>query len=196
MVWMLGLLIVCEMEAKMKNLNLLTRLTAAIAILIVFSISAQGQTNDSLFVSQDGLVSIGATDLDGTPEVGKLTVKGSTNDGSTNILVARDSDEINVFSLDTDGRLKLSILTDSYIPYHVSDSTGLGNSPISINSSSNIQINNTLGVWGTSPSPNYGMFINKAYTASTTQQVASWSKMSPTINSNVNATDITSITYH
>lgn len=48
-------------------------------------------------------VGIGTTDFDGTPSVGKLIVKGSTNDGSTNIFVGRDSDEANVFTMDTNG---------------------------------------------------------------------------------------------
>lgn len=48
-------------------------------------------------------VAIGTTDLDGTPPIGRLTVKGSTNNGTSNIFVGRDSDEVNVFSVDTDG---------------------------------------------------------------------------------------------
>ena len=55
-----------------------------------------------------GNVGIGTTDLDGTPAIGRLTVKGSTNDGSTNIFVGRDSDEANVFSLDTNGKIILN----------------------------------------------------------------------------------------
>lgn len=55
-----------------------------------------------------GNVGIGTTDLDGTPVVGRLTVKGSTNDGTTNIFVGRDSDEANVFSVDTDGAITAS----------------------------------------------------------------------------------------
>lgn len=52
-------------------------------------------------------VGIGTTDLDGTPAIGRLTVKGTTNDGSTNIFVGRDSDEANVMELDTNGQFKL-----------------------------------------------------------------------------------------
>ena len=55
-----------------------------------------------------GNVGIGTTDLDGTPAIGRLTVKGSTNDGTTNIFVGRDSDEVNVFSVDTDGAVTAS----------------------------------------------------------------------------------------
>lgn len=55
-----------------------------------------------------GNVGIGTTDLDGTPATGQLTVKGSTNDGSTNILVGRDSDEANVFAVDSDGGITTS----------------------------------------------------------------------------------------
>jgi len=50
-----------------------------------------------------GYVGIGTTDLDGTPAVGKLTVKGTTTDGSTLIFAGRDSDEANVITVDTDG---------------------------------------------------------------------------------------------
>ena len=49
------------------------------------------------------IVGINTTDLDGTPTIGQLTVKGTTNDGTTNIFVGRDSDEANVFSIDTNG---------------------------------------------------------------------------------------------
>ncbi|MFA5165591.1 MAG: tail fiber domain-containing protein [Candidatus Omnitrophota bacterium] len=51
----------------------------------------------------DGITSIGTSDFDGTPATAKLVVKGSTNDGSTNIFVGRDSDEANVFTVDTNG---------------------------------------------------------------------------------------------
>ncbi|MFA5148878.1 MAG: hypothetical protein WC491_07125, partial [Candidatus Omnitrophota bacterium] len=55
-----------------------------------------------------GIVGIGTTDFDGAPALGHLTVKGTTNDGTTNIFVGRDSDEVNVAYLDTDGNLTLS----------------------------------------------------------------------------------------
>jgi len=64
-------------------------------------ISGTGNVN----ISGTGNVGINTTDLDGTPAVGKLIVKGVTNDGSTNILVGRDSDEVNVFSVDTNGKV-------------------------------------------------------------------------------------------
>lgn len=60
-------------------------------------------SNNITFISMNQLLGIGTSDLDGTPPVGKLTVKGSTNDGTTNILVGRDSDEVNVVRIDTDG---------------------------------------------------------------------------------------------
>lgn len=56
-----------------------------------------------LTVNSNGNVGIGTTDDDGTPATGRLVVKGSTNDGTTNILVGRDSSEANVFSVNTDG---------------------------------------------------------------------------------------------
>ena len=59
-------------------------------------------------VRPGGAVGIGTTDFDGTPALGHLLVKGTTNDGSTNIQVWRDSDEANVAYLDTNGNLTLS----------------------------------------------------------------------------------------
>ena len=50
------------------------------------------------------VVGIGTTDLDGTPAIGKLTIKGTTNDGSTYPLMLRDSDEANVSWVDTNGK--------------------------------------------------------------------------------------------
>jgi hypothetical protein len=63
-----------------------------------------------------GNVGIGTTDLDGTPAVGKLTIKGTTNNGTSNILVGRDSDEVNVFLVDTDGAITSASLTSGKIP--------------------------------------------------------------------------------
>jgi len=59
-------------------------------------------------VLHGGNVGIGTTDLDGTPATGRLTVKGSTNDGSTNIFVGRDSDEANQITIDTNGNITAS----------------------------------------------------------------------------------------
>jgi len=62
--------------------------------------------NDSLQIEgSTGLVGINTHDFDGTPAVGQLIIKGTTNDGTTNILVGRDSDEANVFTLDTNGNI-------------------------------------------------------------------------------------------
>ena len=55
-----------------------------------------------------GILAIGTTDLDGTPAIGRVTVKGSTNDGSTNCQMWRDSDEVNVAWINTDGYLHLA----------------------------------------------------------------------------------------
>lgn len=52
-----------------------------------------------------GDIGMGTTDLDGTPAKGRVVIKGTTNDGSTNILVGRDSDESNTTTLDTNGNL-------------------------------------------------------------------------------------------
>src|SRR3989339_441447 len=69
-----------------------------------FLVGNNGGT-EAMTILNTGNVGIGTTDLDGTPAIGILTIKGSTNDGSTNILVGRDSDEANVFSVDTDGSI-------------------------------------------------------------------------------------------
>lgn len=59
-------------------------------------------------IDSEGLVGINTVDLDGTPATGQLTIKGTTNDGSTNIFVGRDSDEANVFNIDTNGNILMS----------------------------------------------------------------------------------------
>jgi len=61
-----------------------------------------------------GDVGIGTIDLDGTPPKGRLTLKGSTNDGTTNVLVLRDSDEANILSVDTNGVFEFT----SYTRHH------------------------------------------------------------------------------
>jgi hypothetical protein len=64
-------------------------------------------TGDILSVAATGNMFLGTTDVDGTPPIGRLVVQGSTNDGTTNIFVGRDSDGANVATLDTDGNLVL-----------------------------------------------------------------------------------------
>jgi hypothetical protein len=53
-------------------------------------------------------VGIGTIDFDGTPASGKLVVKATSNDGSTNALVLRDSDEVNILTVDSDGSITLN----------------------------------------------------------------------------------------
>ncbi|MFA5165613.1 MAG: hypothetical protein WC481_08660, partial [Candidatus Omnitrophota bacterium] len=60
-------------------------------------------------------------DTDGTPATGQLVAKGSTNDGSTNIFVGRDSDEANVATLTTDGYLGLR--TAPSYTFHLADTS-------------------------------------------------------------------------
>jgi hypothetical protein len=66
-------------------------------------------SNDSSTYTEDmrltsgGNLFLGTTDTDGTPPIGRLVVKASTNDGSTNIFVGRDSAKANVFTVDTNG---------------------------------------------------------------------------------------------
>jgi len=64
--------------------------------------------NTDVMIDSDGNMAIGTIDMDGTPAIGRTIIKGSTNDGSTNILVGRDSDEANVFTMDTNGSIALS----------------------------------------------------------------------------------------
>jgi hypothetical protein len=70
-------------------------------------ISTDSAAEGDIVLIPNGVVGINTTDLDGTPAVGQVTVKGSTNDGSTNCLMLRDSDEANVAWINTDGYLHL-----------------------------------------------------------------------------------------
>jgi len=75
-----------------------------------------GSLKPLILQGRGGSIGIGTTDLDGTPSAGVLTVKGTSNDGSTDIIIGRDSDEINVFKVDTDGKITTSTIvpeTDS-----------------------------------------------------------------------------------
>lgn len=74
-------------------------------------VDTSGQERTRVDVNGNFLVN--TTDSDGTPAVGRLTVKGSTNDGSTNIFVGRDSDEANVITVDTNGDLTVAGLSAS-----------------------------------------------------------------------------------
>ena len=60
-------------------------------------------TNVTMSILNTGNVGIGTTDLDGTPAAGQVTIKGTTNDGATQVQVWRDSDEANVANLNTNG---------------------------------------------------------------------------------------------
>lgn len=70
-------------------------------------------------------VAIGTTDMDGTPAIGRLVVKGSTADGTTNCLVLRDSAEANVLTVDTDGNIIATKLTASVTGNVTGTATGL-----------------------------------------------------------------------
>jgi len=72
------------------------------------TMNSSGTLAERMRLDSSGNVGIGTTDLDGTPAIGRLTLKGSTNDGSTNGLVIRDSDEVNVFEVDTNGLITAS----------------------------------------------------------------------------------------
>jgi hypothetical protein len=58
---------------------------------------------ERLRIAPTGNILVGTADDDGTPATGRLVVQGTTNDGTTNIFVGRDSDAANVASLDSNG---------------------------------------------------------------------------------------------
>jgi hypothetical protein len=108
-------------------------------IIVTLSIAAPGQSqaDDSLYVSSDGTVSIGTTDLDGTPAKGRLTVKGTTTDGTTNIIVGRNSSEANVFSVNTSGQITGSVLSTSEYLTNDTSETQMSSIMLPTTSSSN-----------------------------------------------------------
>lgn len=74
---------------------------------------AIGGVEYARFDNTNKVLAINTTDLDGTPAIGKLVVKGTTADGTTNVFVGRDSSENNVFYVNTDGGVSLtSMLTN------------------------------------------------------------------------------------
>jgi hypothetical protein len=75
-----------------------------------FSISTMtdgGTPTERLSVHRDGTVSVGTTDVDGTPPIGRLIVKGTTVDGSTNIFVGRDNNGTNVITINSYGQIEV-----------------------------------------------------------------------------------------
>ncbi|MFO7446394.1 MAG: hypothetical protein R6W90_08505, partial [Ignavibacteriaceae bacterium] len=74
----------------------------------VFTIEAEqagtGTIRDMAFLGSS-YYGFGTIDFDGTPPAGRVVIKASTNDGSTNALVCRDSDEVNIFTVDSDGNI-------------------------------------------------------------------------------------------
>jgi hypothetical protein len=65
-------------------------------------------TSGDLFLSPTGGIGIGTSDLDGTPAVGRVTIKASNNDGTSNIIVGRNSGEENKFRVSDRGTVYLS----------------------------------------------------------------------------------------
>jgi hypothetical protein len=63
-----------------------------------------------------------------------LVVQGSTNDGTTNILVGRDSDNVNVFSVDTNGSAIIEGMTVGKGKGSVAGNTAIGTSALYTNS--------------------------------------------------------------
>jgi hypothetical protein len=56
-------------------------------------------------LSGSGNVGIGTTDFDGTPAIGRVTIKATNNDGSSNIIVGRNSGEENKFRVSDRGTI-------------------------------------------------------------------------------------------
>jgi hypothetical protein len=89
-----------------------------------------GNSRTSYLITGDlasGYVGINTNDLDGTPTVGSLTVKGASSNGSTKVLVLRDSTEANVFDVDTDGsaqNLKFKITAEGGYAVRLANGTG------------------------------------------------------------------------
>jgi len=111
----------------MKRTNIATSISVTTLLLFLMTGVALAQTwtsgTGTLYVDPTTTnVGIGTTDLDGTPAIGKATIKGSTSDGSTNIIVGRDSSETNVFSVDTNGKITgSSISASEYITNDTSE---------------------------------------------------------------------------
>jgi hypothetical protein len=63
---------------------------------------------DIMTINNNGNVGIGTIDLDGTPAVGRVTIKASANDGTSNGLVIRNSSEENKFRVSDRGSVYLS----------------------------------------------------------------------------------------
>jgi len=124
-------------RADIGNANRSPSGTSADPVLRIYSSDAgvaadylefyHNQTNPVINAGNGALILSGAnvlinsTDDDGTPPTGKLVVKGSTNDGSTNIFVGRDSDNANVATLDTDGNLMLGLSSSNTRVYFQAD---------------------------------------------------------------------------
>ena len=75
-----------------------------------FATKASGSTNVDksnarMTIDKNGNVGIGTTDLDGTPAIGQVTIKSSANDGTSNILIGRNSAETNVFRVTDKGSI-------------------------------------------------------------------------------------------
>jgi len=122
--------------------SLVTMLSIAFILLFLITGVALSQTwtagTSTLYADPTTTnVGIGTSDLDGSPAIGKLTIKGTTNDGTTNIIVGRDSDESNVFSVNSDGKITGSAL--STVEYITNDTNEvqISSSMFPITSSSN-----------------------------------------------------------
>jgi hypothetical protein len=62
---------------------------------------------EQMRITKNG-IGINTTDLDGTPAIGRVTIKATANNGTSNGVVIRNSDETNVFRISDRGTLYLS----------------------------------------------------------------------------------------
>ena len=83
-----------------------------------------GTTSHSLDANDDLLVS-GKLEVDGLSYFDNiLTITGTTNDASTNILVGNDSDDTTVFKVDTDGNISIAGNYNTSFPIDLGDDAG------------------------------------------------------------------------
>jgi hypothetical protein len=82
--------------------------------------------NPTVEFNDGGNIGFGTTDLDGTPAAGRVTIKASNNDGSSNIIVGRNSGEENKFRVSDRGSVYQS---GGFYPNLTNSTNGYGVQP-------------------------------------------------------------------